>query len=483
MKNKRLKIGAYSTAVSLVVIAIAVIINMIVAALPTKYTKFDTTGIGIYNLSEDTQKIVKDVDEDVTLFLVAQREKEDQTLLEFMNRYAQLNSKIKVKTVDPAVTPSFTSDNGTAHELSKMKENSVIAVGEKRDFEIARDSIYVVEYTEEDYYNYYYSGISPTGTQSFAGEQALTGAIDNITSDDLPKVYLLGGHGESDLGSSLSGYMKTDNYETASLNLMTGDGTVPNDADCIVINVPAADISSNELEALKSYVDCGGKLILITAFNQAKTDYTNLNALCSYYGMDPVEGLVMEGSQSNYYQNQYYLIPNIDTSNSITSEMGGYNILMPASAAFTVSDNLRDNVTVSKLLTTSSSAFTVSLNGNTIDTENHIYDGTCVLGAAATVSGTEEQVTGSFVWYTSAGITDDSIDSFVSGANSSLFLSTLSSLCEKKASVSIAAKSMDTENLVLSESAANVWSTLFTIIVPLVVIITGFGVWYSRRKR
>lgn len=483
MKNKHLKIGAYSTVVSIVVIAAAVIVNMIVNALPSKFTKFDATGIGIYDLSDDTRSIISDVNEKISLYLVAIKGNEDNTLLEFLNRYSQINDNIKVETIDPAVKPSFTSDNGTAHNLSQMRANSVIAVGTNRDFEIAYSDIYPVEYTEEDYNTYYTTGQMPSGTQKFAGEQAVTAAIDNITSTDLPLVYMLSGHNEIQIGESLAKYIETDNYVTETLNLMTGDGKVPDDADCVVINNPASDISENELESLKSYVDAGGKIVLVTSFNQEGTVYTNLHALESYYGMEAIDGLVMEQSPSNYYQSQYWIVPNIDTSNDITSEMTGYNVLLPVSEGFKISEELREGVSVSKLLTTSGSAFTATLNESKINVDNHLYDGVCVLGAKADVTTDDESVKGSFVWYSSYAITDDQMDSYVSGSNSSLFLKTLGTLCDKKASVSIAAKAMNNDTLVLSEGSINMWSTLLTVIVPLIIVVGGFLIWNSRRKR
>ena len=70
-----------------------------------------------------------------------------------------------------------------------------------------------------------------------------------------------------------------------------------------------------------------------------------------------------------------------------------------------------------------------------------------------------------------------------SGGNATYFLSLLSYLCEKGVSVSIAAKSMQVQGLVISDLAANCFSVLIIVILPLAAVGIGLGVWYKRRNR
>ncbi len=481
MNKRRLRSGAFAAASSLIVIAIAVVINMIVGAIPGEYTKYDTTGLGLYDLTPETEEIIKSVDEKITMYLVARDGMENQIIMNFLDRYVRLNSNITVKTVDPEVVPTMTDDTGSSHAISTMQENSVIVVGEKRSYEVSYDTIYSTEYSDEEMMMYYYYGQTPQGTTTFNAEQAITGAIDNVTTDNLPKIYMLEGHGEYELGTTLAGYLTTDNYLTEKLTLITGDGSIPEDASIILINAPASDINATELETLKGYVDNGGKLILITSYNVNGTAFTNLDALCNYYGMSVIEGLVMEANTQNYIQSPYYLSPNLSATDPITSSLEGKYVMMPTAQGIKVADTLPDGVTVSELLTTSADAYTVSVSGNEINTEDILYNGKCVIGAAATV--TKGEAEGKFIWYSSFGVADDSADSMVSGGNSSLFLSTLGNLCEKKASVSIAGKAMDTEQLVVNAGISTLWTAIFVLIVPLATVIIGIVVWAIRRKK
>ncbi len=482
MNKRRLLGGAFAAAASLIVIAIAVVINMVAGALPSKFTMLDTTGLGLYDLTEQTEEIIRGVDEELTLWLVARDGMENKTIQEFLNRYASLNKKITVKTVDPEVIPSMTSENGTAHTISQLQENSVIVSGAKRDYEVPYNTIYTQQYTEEQaYYIEMMYGQSVDTSVTFTAEQAITGAIDNVTTDDLPTVYLLKGHNEFELGTALSGYMTTDNYATKELTLITGDGSIPDDADCILINTPSSDITATELETLKSYVDGGGRLILVTSYNVEGTAFTNLHALGEYYGMSVIEGLVMEANTQNYIQTPYYLSPNLSSTDDITSSLTGQYVMMPQAHGIKTTETLPEGVSVSELLTTSADAYTVSVSGGEINQEDILYNGKCVIGAVATVAKGEAE--GKFVWYTSYGITEDSADQYVSGGNSSLFLSTLGSLCEKKASVSIAGKVMSTDSLVVNSGIATVWTSVFVLIVPLATVIIGIVIWMIRRKK
>ena len=49
--------------------------------------------------------------------------------------------------------------------------------------------------------------------------------------------------------------------------------------------------------------------------------------------------------------------------------------------------------------------------------------------------------------------------------------------------VSIPAKDYDTSSLLIPATDVHFWSISVTVIVPLAVIILGFGIWMKRRKQ
>lgn len=480
MKNtKQLKIGIYTISVAAIAVVIAALVNMIVGMLPSKFTSFDTSGLNLHEITDETKEILSEVDTDITLYLVVEEGMQDVYVTQLLENYAYLNSKIKIKEVDPVLHPTFETSCGESYNLGDYSENTVIVSGPQRDKVVEYSEIFQTEYSEEEYYYYYYYGVEPTGTTSFYGEAKLTGAVSYVAGENAATVYTLTGHDETEFGTTLSGYISDDNYTTESLSLLTA-GSVPEDASCVVINNPTVDLSSDEADAISAYINGGGRVILITSFNGTSiTAFSNLCSLGSSYGINAMEGMIIEGDSNHSLSGYpYYLLPDVG-SHTITEAISDRYALMPLAHGLSISNKEIEGVTHTALLTTSSSAY--STDGSTVSEADALNKGQMYVGVMAEVESGE--TSGSLVWYSSLGITEDSIDSYVSGGNSSLFLSTLSYVCEKEESVSIAAKSMAVESLTVPEGSANTWKIVLCILVPLAFIVPGFGYWIYRRKK
>ena len=123
--------------------------------------------------------------------------------------------------------------------------------------------------------------------------------------------------------------VEQQNIEVADLSLLTEE-SVPEDADCLLINGPDSDLSQDEVEAIQAYLDTGGDLIVLTDPAQDGQDLTNLEALMGEYGMAANDGVVIEGDTASYaLGSPFYLLPNLE-SHSITSPLQEGRILYPA---------------------------------------------------------------------------------------------------------------------------------------------------------
>ena len=116
MKNKTLfrmkrsaKIGTYSFVMGAVVLAVLIVVNLLVNALPAKVTYFDTSNLGMTEISDETTKFLAKMDEDVTIYWLCENgEVEDQFRL-LLTRYEEAGKHVKVEIVDPLEQPTFTS--------------------------------------------------------------------------------------------------------------------------------------------------------------------------------------------------------------------------------------------------------------------------------------------------------------------------------------------------------------------------------------
>ena len=105
--KKRLKIGSYGIALVLAAIAVVVLLNVVVSKLPASYTHFNMDTVDFFELGNETAKVLDGVKEDVNVYYVVTKGAEDPMVEEMLLRYKSESSKIKVKTVDPAVYPYF----------------------------------------------------------------------------------------------------------------------------------------------------------------------------------------------------------------------------------------------------------------------------------------------------------------------------------------------------------------------------------------
>ena len=208
-KNKKLlKKGSYSLAFTVVILAIAVFLNLLISELPSSATKIDVSENKLYSIGDETKNVASSLTEDVTLYLLAEDGSEDATLNELLTRYADLSSHIKYEKKDPVLNPSFAS----SYTDEDLASNSVIVVSDKRSKVIPYSDLY------ESSVNYQTYSMETT---AFDGEGQVTSAIAYVTTEDLPILYTLTGHEENDLDSSMQSAIEKENIEVQELNLLT----------------------------------------------------------------------------------------------------------------------------------------------------------------------------------------------------------------------------------------------------------------------
>ena len=59
ISKKHIKNGSYSMAMAAVFIVIVVVINMIVGAIPSKYSQLDVSSSKLYTIGDETKKVLK----------------------------------------------------------------------------------------------------------------------------------------------------------------------------------------------------------------------------------------------------------------------------------------------------------------------------------------------------------------------------------------------------------------------------------------
>ena len=454
--------GGYSLAVTAIVLAICVAVNVLAGLLPTSATRYDISAAKLYSVTSSTKAVLTGLTDDVTIYWIVQAGQEDSVIENLLGKYESLSDHITVEVKNPDVYPTFAAQ----YTDETVANNSLVVECGDRSRYIAYDDIYQ---QEVDYSTY-------SASYSFDGEGQISSAIDYVTRDELPQVYRLTGHGEADLSEVFSDQLTKDNIEVTDFSLLTENG-VPEDADCVLLYAPESDIAEEEVTLLQDYVSGGGKLLVLAGPTQDGT-LTNLYSLLESYGVTAVDGIVVE-SDSQYYTfgYPYILMPDMassDVTDSLISE--GYNAVMPISLGLTVSGSASG---VTELLTTSDTAFSKAAGYamTTVDKEDGDTDGPFTL--AVEIAGGS----GEMIWFASSLLVEDAYNSMSSGGNLDLVMNALSALIGEQESLSIRSKSLSYNYLTISESEASTIKTVMIGVIPLAFAAAGVYAVVKRRSK
>ena len=470
ISKKHIKNGSYSMAMAAIFIVIIVVINMIVGAIPSKYSQLDVSSSKLYTIGDETKKVLKALDKDVTIYQIAQSGSEDDTISNLLKRYEDESKHIKVEVKDPVVNPKFASEYTT----DDLAANSLIVVCGDRNKVISYNDMYS---TSVDYNTWQQT------TTGFDGEGQITSAIGYVTSEDLPIMYTLSGHGEKDLDSSFKEDIQKANIDIKELNLLT-EGKVPDDADCLMIVSPTSDISEDEKAEILDYLEAGGKAMIFSDYTQ--DDLPNFDAVLANYGVKRAEGIVFEGDSQHYgMQMPYYLVPTVNSTDasSETASAGSY-VLAPYAQGIQKTDDVRDTVTIDSILTTSDQAYSkINMQSSQIEKEDGDVDGPFDLGVAITEKLDDDKET-QIVYYSTANLMESQVNQMVSGGNEKLLLESLSWMTstDESSSVSISSKSLQSASLTVTDYDAAFWKICTIGLIPGVFLVAGFLIWLRRRK-
>lgn len=468
MTSKSFRAGGYTVAVCLGVIVVGCAALGLIEALPASATSIDISESGTTTVSDETKDYLAELEDDITIYLVAEEGEEDDYLTMLLASYESASSHVTVEQRDPVLYPAFTSQY-TSDDLS---DNSLILVSGEDSEVVPYDDLYTANYS--------------TYTYDFAGESAITRAIVSLTSDDLPTVYALSGHGDVTLPSTVTDSAESSNIAVEELNLLS-ESAVPEDAAAVVLYAPESDLSEEESDRLLSYLEGGGSFLLITDYSTYSTDgMSNLASVMDSYGLRSVDGIVVEGSAGMSMAGYpYYLLPSVESTEA-TSEVSssGMYVLFPLAHGIETIDNYRSSLVIEPLLSTSDEAYvkTSPDTAETLELEDGDVAGSTMVGAAVTesVDGGETHV----VWYSSTMFLDSQVDARVGGANSDVLIESITWLTGAEGTtVSIEAKSTGTTMLTMDASSATLLSAFFIGAVPIVLLLLGFSIWRERRRR
>ncbi|MGN0975702.1 MAG: Gldg family protein [Gemmiger sp.] len=464
--RRALKSGAYASMLAAAVLVVVILINLVAGAIPTKYTQFDISTTGLFTLSDTTVNALHAMDQDVTAYYMAETGNEDSNITRLLDRYAGESSHFKWEQRDPAIYPNFAAK----YDAENANTSSVVLVcGEKS---------VVVDYSEMyeyDYSDYYYTG---SYSLNFSAEPALTSGLARVLNENEYVLYQMTGHGETSLEGNFTTTLQNAGVTVQELSLLTA-AAVPEDAAAVLINAPQVDYTEDTVNALRDYLDNGGKLIVSTTVDGSTP---NLYGLLSEYGMTREEGMLIE-TDAGHYAYRYpatYLLPEVYHNDATAGMTTGMYVFAPVAQGI-VTDEERENMSYTALLCTSSEAYSMRGYATAETAEKAADDPEGSFDLAVIAENTDTGAT--VVWFNCGNILLSNMDSAVSGGNAQLLGSVVNWMNGEENAVVIDSKSMSAESLSVPANMVLVLGVLFTIVLPLAILVAGIVISIIRRRK
>lgn len=255
------------SASTLLVLAIVLMANYLAFR---HYERLDWTEEGLFTLSDKSEKVLRGLDQNVEIYLfLSQGESQFAEVKELLSRYQAASQKLKVHFVDPDREPGefkvLAQRFGLGSAMTQTGQTvadvaAVVTAGEKQ-WTVQREDLSDVDMGS--------LGQDSGGPKlDVKAEQALTGAIVQVTAGRPSKICFTQGHGEwaleSGEGPSLAGVkdaLRHDNIELEAIETL-GKEAIPERCDAVYVVGPMRAFAEEEATLLGSYVRGGGNLLL-----------------------------------------------------------------------------------------------------------------------------------------------------------------------------------------------------------------------------
>lgn len=479
VSRKKLSTAVFSVSFIAVAVALSVVVNLMVNAIPSDKTAIDCSYSKLYSITEDTKTAMKKLKEDVTIYALVAESKKDSQIDTVLKRYEDLSKHISVEYVNPSKKPYFYQD----YTDQAPTKNSLIVVSGRRSRVI-------------DYYDIYHYEASSYSYSSeltgFDAEGQLTSAISYVTlsDDQLPVVYEITGHGETSLGSEFQDVIEKANMTLSSVELLNED-SVPEDAAAIIISAPQQDFNEADAKKVTDYLKDGGKAIVIGSYTE--NSLPNFESILEEYDVSFTRGMVAENNEQYYYRmgGPFHLLP-VANSSAFTGSIAGNYVYVPASLGIHYPDSgeesddqSSDDVCYTSLMDATDQA--VSKNDPNQMTDYTLEEGDDMgpfsLGLAVEKTVDEDSTTQLLVFGSPYLFSDEA--SQMTANNGVLFSDVIGSLIPETESLGtvIPMKDYTLDNLTVNALWSVLLGLIFTIFVPIILLVTGIVIFVVRRKK
>jgi ABC-type uncharacterized transport system involved in gliding motility auxiliary subunit len=419
------------------------------AWLSSRYSaEFDITRNNSNSLSQASQKLLESLPGEIRLIAYIKKDQGIRSqIAQLVDRYKRHKADLTLNFIDPDSQPE------------KVRELNIDATG-----------AVIVEYQGR------------SEKLNFIDESSLTNALLQLANAEERWVTFLTGHGERapdgianfDFGQ-FGKELERRKIRAQTLNLAAMPD-IPGNSALLVLSAPAVPLLAGEIELLKRYIQQGGNLLLLT-----DPGNHHLDALLQTQGLRQLPGTLVDSSSKLYGINDPSFVLTSSYSSHPISQGFQTMTLYPVTAALAIGEET--DFKPEELLKSAAQSWTETgpIAGKILfDADGDEKQGPLAFAYALTRDLDKKKQQRIVV----AGDGDFLSNAYLGNVgNLDIGLRMINWLIHDDRFINIPAKTATDKSLQLSQTGVAVIGFGFLVIIPLLLIATGFYIWRKRKQR
>lgn len=436
------------------------------AWITNHYTyQLDLTANKRHSLSADSIDLLNALDKAVTVHAYTTEDIAKKAITEIISRYQRIKKDFNLQLLNPDI------------DITQAQQDGIV---------MNQSVAFVIHYNER------------MEAINSLSEHAISNALLRLSRRDNQQVVFLSGHGERDIISSgadadkraystLNQQLTEKGFNLKTINL--AEKSLPDNTRLLVIASPIKAYTANEFQQLRHYIDNGGNLLWLV--DPGPSQLQGLKKLATTLGLQIHDGVVIDYNtdlrQTLNIKHPATIPVTEYFPHSITNKIR-FNTLFPIARGISpLSDETTVNNWQAEALFSSLSR-SWSEMGNVAEEMVYEENNGDVAGpitiAVALHRGLEKTQTHTVSQrVVVVGDSDFLSDNYIgAGANLNLGQNIFNWLIGDDDFVSIEVKPSPDTKLVLSDKQLAVIAFGFFLIIPLLLLITGFRIWHKRKR-